>query len=331
MRFLALVVCGILGLGAEPSAFDLQSGATKEELSSLKSSNKNLSNVLASLKGQATSLAQNQEGLRSLFEGQGNKIKQLADALATHDNALKAIKATQDMQENLLKQQGGLIEALKTQIDANKNAITQLDQKINDMNAVLTKMNTDFAAKLEEIQGAIQTQANDNAEKLKNLARLQAKMLEKAQETSQNKSEEADFNKDLSRKPKIFQEALSLYRQKHFKQAQARFVWLGDNDFKSAYSYYMAGEAAYAQKNYKEAIVLYKKSALIKEKAEYMPVLLWHTAWSFRFLGNQNTYLKFLHSLSSLYPDSEQGKKALPLLGKSHPKDNNADKTSRPH
>ncbi|WP_104749823.1 tetratricopeptide repeat protein [Helicobacter cynogastricus] len=320
MRFLALVICGVLWLEAEPSAFDLQSGATKEELSTLKSSNKNLSNVLATLKGQASSLAQNQEGLRSLFEGQGNKIRQLADVLATHDSTLKAIKATQDMQENLLKQQGSLIEALKTQIDVNKSAIAQLDQKINDMNAVLTKMNTDFATKLEEIQGVIQAQANSNAEKLKDLARLQAKMLEKTQEAPQEKSEDLDFKKDLSRKPKIFREALSLYRQKHFKQAQTRLVWLGDNGFRVAYSYYMAGEAAYAQKNYKEAIVLYKKSALVKEKAEYMPILLWHTAWSFRFLGDQNTYLKFLRSLSNLYPESEQGKKALPLLGKSSSK-----------
>ncbi|MFC3847510.1 hypothetical protein ACFOPX_03020 [Helicobacter baculiformis] len=316
ISYVALLVGGVLGLYAEPSAFDLQSGATKQELSTLKSSNKNLENIIATLKSQTDTLLQNQDGLRSLFEGQGAKLKEVSDTLNVHDNTLKALKATQDMQDSMLKQQGNLIEALKSQIEANKNALSQLDQKINDMNAVLTKMNTDFATKLEAIQDSIREQADDNAKKLKSLARIQAKMLQKNQAVSDTKQNEIAFEKDPDKKPQIFQEALGFYRQKRFDQAQVRFAWLGDNAYKSAYSYYMAGEAAYLQKKYKDAIALYKKSALIKDKADYMPVLLWHTAWAFRFLGDHSTYIKFLRSLSSLYPESEQGKKALGALGK---------------
>ena len=55
----------------------------------------------------------------------------------------------------------------------------------------------------------------------------------------------------------------------------------------------------------------YKKSATLDENAVYMPVLLWRTAWSFRYLSDQENYQKFIDLLIRLYPDSEQGKKAL--------------------
>ncbi|WP_104732276.1 tetratricopeptide repeat protein [Helicobacter salomonis] len=316
VRYWLLVAGGALSLsGGEPSAFDLQSGATKQELGALKSSNKNLEGIITALKSQADSLLQSQDGLRSLVEGQGSKLKEVTDTLNTYNDTLKTLKATQSMQENVLKEQASSVETLKSQVEANKNSLSQLDQRLNEMNSLLTRMNTDFATKLKSIQTSIQEQANLNAKKLKELAQLQANAMQR-KTTPAPEQDEVTFEKDPAKRQQIAQEALNLYRQKRFDQAQARFAWLGEIDYKSAYHYYMAGEAAYMQKKYKDAIALYKKSALIKDKTEYMPILLWHTAWAFKFLGDQKNHRKFLRSLTNLYPESEQGKKASIALDK---------------
>ncbi|WP_121020270.1 tetratricopeptide repeat protein [Helicobacter vulpis] len=312
LTYLLCLMGGVLS--AEPSAFDLQSGATKQELGALKSSNKNLQGIITTLKGQTDALLQSQEGLKSVFEGQGVKLKEVSDALNTHDQTLKALKSTQDMQGNLLKEQSSLIDALKSQVEANKKALTQLDQKLNDMNGVLTQMNSDFATKLQAIQTSIEEQARLNAKKLKEIARLASTTPKNA--TPLLPLQEVTFDKNPAKRQAIAKEALDLYHQKHFQEAQARFAWLGETHYKPAYHYYMAGESAYMQKNYKDAISFYKKSALIKDKTNYMPVLLWHTAWAFKFLGDQNNHYKFLRSLSRLYPESDQGKRALNALDK---------------
>ncbi|WP_412779197.1 tetratricopeptide repeat protein, partial [Helicobacter mehlei] len=124
------------------------------------------------------------------------------------------------------------------------------------------------------------------------------------------------FIKDYGKRKEIFQEALKLFRHKQHEQAGARFEWLGEIKYRPAYSYYMAGECAYEQKHYTQAISFYKHSALIKDKTTYMPILLWHTAWSFGFLKDQANFERFMRSLSQLYPQSEQGKKATEILQK---------------
>ena len=51
-----------------------------------------------------------------------------------------------------------------------------------------------------------------------------------------------------------------------------------------------------------------------------MPVLLWRTAWSFKYLEDDSNYDRFIDLLSRLYPESEQGKKALEIKEKSNQK-----------
>ncbi|WP_237699350.1 hypothetical protein [Helicobacter suis] len=127
MRY-CLSLVGAL-LMAEPSAFDLQSGATKQELNTLKTSNKNLQDILTTLKSQTDTLLQGQDGLKSLVEGQAFKLKGATDTLVVHANTLKTLKSMQDMQANLLKQQADLINNLKSQIQANQAALAAFRKK----------------------------------------------------------------------------------------------------------------------------------------------------------------------------------------------------------
>ncbi|GMB95886.1 hypothetical protein [Helicobacter sp. NHP22-001] len=304
MRFSLLLVGGLLC--AEPSAFELQSGATKQELKTLQSSNKNLGDILATLKGQTSSLLQGQEGLKSLVEGQGLRLKKATSTLATHSDNLKALKNTQDAQADLIKQQAQLIDTLKTQIQANQEALANFEKKNADTQKLLENMRTDFATKLQNLQKSIDIQANANNKKLRELASLQVQMLKAKKESA--------FNKDPTQKEKIAKEARELFKQKRYKEAEERFAWLASLPFKPAYHEYMAGESAYFNKAYQSAIAFYKKSAMLDDKVSYMPILLYHTAWAFKNLKDHANYKKFLQSVAKLYPKSDQGKEAQNLL-----------------
>lgn len=304
MRFLALLAGGLLC--AEPSAFELQSGATKQELKTLKSSNKNLGDILTTLKGQTDGLLQGQDGLRSLVEGQGLRLKKATDTLTAHSDQLRALKSTQDTQADLIKQQADLINTLKIQIQTNQETLANFEKKNQETQQLLENMRADFAKKLQDLQKSIERQANTNNQKLKELAALQAQMLQA--------KKEQDFNKDPAHKEAIEQEAHHLFKEKRYKEAQARFAWLASLPYKSAYTHYMAGESAYLNKSYQSAINAFKKSAMLDDKASYMPTLLYHTALAFKHLKDHANYKKFLQTLSRLYPESEQGKKAKNLL-----------------
>ncbi|EJC05848.1 hypothetical protein HPHPP13_1371 [Helicobacter pylori Hp P-13] len=91
-------------------------------------------------------------------------------------------------------------------------------------------------------------------------------------------------------------------------------LWLEANSYRLYYVRYVLGEVAYGEKRYREAIKYYKESALLNQKASYMPVLLWHTAWSFKKIKDDQNYYKFLNTLQRLYPSSEQAKMVQKIL-----------------
>ena len=105
---------------------------------------------------------------------------------------------------------------------------------------------------------------------------------------------------------------------KEFKLDDAKeyFEYLIDQNFAVAESSYYLGEIYYVRKEYNDALPYYKTSASLDSKASYMPILLWHTAWSFKYLNDQENYKKFLQTLVALFPQSEQGRKAKDILNK---------------
>ena len=133
-------------------------------------------------------------------------------------------------------------------------------------------------------------------------------------QTSNNMPKQAyNFSPDNS---KNLSEAKNLLRKKRNEEAKAYFEYLIDQKFAVAESSYYIGEIYYARKEYNEALPYYKTSASLDSKASYMPILLWHTAWSFKYLNDSDNYRKFLQTLVALFPESEQGRKAQDILSK---------------
>ncbi|PAF44208.1 tetratricopeptide repeat protein [Helicobacter sp. 11S02596-1] len=300
---LALLAC--LTLNAEPSAFELQSGATKKELKTLQSSSKNLESIITDLRDRVASLEQTQDGLRSLFEGQSLKIKNLLDTAVIYQNSIKSLQSVQELHSETLKKQSDLLDNLKNQVEANKQSIKDLDKKITDMGELLSHINTTMVAQLEVIKKNLEIQTPDPDV---NKKPKQSELPKPADKVS--------FEKDMSKQKQIFEDATKLFYQKKLKESKARLDWLVETNYRPANSLYLLGEIAYKEKKYQEAIVFYKKSALLNDKANYMSILLWHTAWAFKYSKDLANYNKFLESLIYLYPQSEQGQKAKEIINR---------------
>lgn len=288
-------------LVAEPSAFELQSGATKKELKNLQTTNKNLENIAIDYNTRIQTLEQSQEGLQSVIEGQSLRIKNLLDLANGQEMRIKTL-------ESNLDSASATISELQTQVKS-------LTTKLNEMSALNAKANSEILKKLESIDSTAQPKASQ--QKAGQPKADEAKVADsKSGEPSTAKSADdaptSEFPKEFKHLPKkeVYEQAQKLYRQKGFEAASERYKWLAEGEYKSAFCYYMLGEIAYKQAKYREAIIFFKRSVAIDSEASYMPVVLWHTAWSFKYTKDTQNYEKFLDLLIGSYPDSEQGKKA---------------------
>lgn len=340
-----LLCAGGTNLVSEPSAFELQSGATKKELKSLQSTNKNLENLAIDYSARIQALEQAQDGLRSVLDGQSLRIKSLLDLTSQQETKIQALKADLDFQNETIKQQNASMEEMRQKIAQNTALIEQLNSKVSDLSALVAKLNNDILSEISNLSkdaesssapsssASASTKANagkSSATTASTTASSATKQTAKQTTAPKQASEPKRTGpndkttktpttskafKNLSNKDNI-DEARKLFRQSKYAESKERYEWLVQQNYKTPLCYYMLGEIAYQTGKFGDAIGYYKKSASLDENASYMPILLWHTAWAFRYSKDMTNYNKFLDSLIRLYPNSDQGKKAKDLRSK---------------
>merc|ERR1711879_473627 len=106
----------------------------------------------------------------------------------------------------------------------------------------------------------------------------------------------------------MFDEAYRLFKKDWFSKAIPMFEELIDRDYKSASSNFYLGEMWYYRKKYEDAIRHYKTSAMLYDKASYMPTLLLHSAISFEKTKDFSNAANFYSSLIDIYPNSKEAK-----------------------
>lgn len=297
-KFSYCLLLSLVALWAEPSAFELQSGATKKELKTLQSTNKNLENLVIDYSARIQMLEQSRDGMQSVLDGQALRIKSLLDTIGKQEATIQTLQSNLDYQNDLVRQHNSTIENMQKTID-------QLTAKLSDLTTLTTKLNQDILNELGVLTGT-----NNQAQK-KSKSQTSNEDFKSVNAGSRDSD---DFTK-LSNK-EIIDQARKLYREKNLLESKKRYEWLVKNNYKVASSLYMLGEIEYQRSKFAEAISFYKKSASLDDKASYMPILLWHTAWAFRYSKDMDNYNKFLDSLIRLYPESEQGRKAKDLRQK---------------
>ncbi len=311
MKILKFCVCLFafsFYLNAEPSAFELQSGATKKDMRDLKDIADFTRSVISDFQNKIANLEQSVDGLKTVYEGISLTSRQDSVMLK---NQVDKIQNLQDIVESYQisqKSQIELVKNLKAQVEANTNNIEQINDKLDKLSEAFLQANDEILKQISVLSEQALTLQN-NIQGIQNQPIIQS-IQEKDNKSSLNKY---NFSTDDS---KNLNEAKNLLRQKRNEDAKAYFEYLIDRKFAIAESSYYLGEIYYARKEYNEALPYYKTSASLDSKATYMPILLWHTAWSFKYLNDQDNYIKFLKTLVALFPNSEQGKKAQDILSK---------------
>ncbi|HEY9203459.1 MAG TPA: tetratricopeptide repeat protein [Sulfurimonas sp.] len=307
IAFLAVTLPCYL-LSAEPSAFgagDLNNpnpyGLTSTEAVLLETK-KNLNKVVVKSNNQANeveSLRQRVDGLQSIIE---------SISTSSHENRLK-IKSLVD--ESMAKDQSGVeyekrvskaIEDNTNSIVVNTKEIEKINQLIIEISKIVDSVNESYVTKSE-----FNSLVND----VNNFKDLVAKELKaKGKQAPKQSTYGGMSNGEVETKAK------DLYDKKSYSESIKYYKYLIDKNYKPARSHYMVGEIEYYRKNYAEAIAYFKKSASLYSKADYMPLLMLHTAISMDETGDKKNAATFYDAVISQFPNSDSAKTAKSRLSK---------------
>lgn len=304
-KTIALVAISFSCLAAsEPSAFgagDLNApkpyGLTPTE-STILETKKDIQKISAKSNNQANqvdSLRERVDGLQTLVEG----ISTTNHANKSRLNALeeKNSKEHKDINEynqrltDAMQEQGKLIEASRENIDKINLVLTEISK-------VIDSINSSYVTK-EEFKKLL-----NDVNKLKGVGVKETKQ-EKQDKAKQEKKDTAPkSNVDVDK------EAAQAFKDKDYTKAKEKYKHLAEQNYKPAKSNYMLGEIEYYRKNYGDAVAYFKKSATLSANADYMPVLLLHTAISMDENGDKANAQNFYNAVVSKYPNSNEAKLA---------------------
>ena len=278
--YLALVLCSTL-LHAEVSVFgagDLKSknpyGLSESEKVIFANKKATLQNAkeIRALKLKIEDMSESIEGLRSVVESLSEKIGQTGQKL----HEVETRKSGADENE---------VASLKAELAAQKTQNEKILKALKKLTGMIDSINADYVSRSE-------------------LESVKKKLSKRSSIKKKSASHTAKSNKQL------LKEAIKLYRAKKYTEAADIFETLDAKNYKRATSNYYLGEIAYYQKSYSDAIVYYKKSASLYDKASYMPTLLLHTALSFQKLGDEQNAQRFFEAIMATYPGTPQAEMA---------------------
>ena len=280
----------------EPSVFEMQSSVTKKEIEELKRINDQQSDRILKLENQTKQLEISLEGLKSIYEGSSSSLKDLNDKINSFGNNSNVDDALNSVKEDVVKNTNN-IQMLKDSIDSYVKQIQELIT--NEMHN--KQQNNIYSNK---------TSPNSNTNIIKKIIDNNATNPNGNKDIIDNSNENIIFDKDTTRRSEIFKEARSLTYSKKFDEAISRYKWFIEINYKKAESNYMLGNIAYEQNRYKDAVYYYKESAILDDKAKYMPRLLLNSANSFRVLNDKDNSQNFYNALIDLFPESVEAKEA---------------------
>ncbi|MDR0666637.1 MAG: tetratricopeptide repeat protein [Campylobacteraceae bacterium] len=266
--------------GAEPSAFDVGRldsnstyGLTESEKYLLNINRKieTLSAELIKLKSDVNTAVERSEGAISLLDSLSAKMSSVSQSA-------QAIDANQSYQNAYIGELEKYVKESRSLELANqetiKNVLTELTTMVDTLSANYAALDKRIAA------------------------------LEGKKTAAPAKSQ---FDANISSE-ELFKEGEKLLSNKEYANSKKYFAELISRGYKPARNSYLLGEAEYFSENWSEAIVNYKKSANLYDKADYMSRLLYHTAISFDKLGETSNANQFYKLLKTNYPDSKEAK-----------------------
>ncbi|MDR1615215.1 MAG: hypothetical protein LBS26_06615 [Campylobacteraceae bacterium] len=277
-------------LYGEPSAFDagkLDSnspyGLTESEKYLLNTNKKIelLSIELAKLKTQTNAAIEKSEGAVSLLDSLSGKIASISQFIQT-------MEANQSDQTTNINDFKSKFDELDKYVKESRNLEVANQETVKDI--------------LTELTAMVDTLSVNYAALDKRIAALEGKKT-----SSTTPAVKSQFSANITSE-ELSKEGERLLANKEYSNAKKYFSELLVRGYKPARNSYMLGEVEYFSEKWSEAIVNYKKSAKLYDKADYMPRLLYHTAISFDKIGDTANANQFYKLLKTGYPDSKEAK-----------------------
>ena len=285
-------------LGSEPSAFgagDLNNptpyGLTSGEKIILENSKK-LQTVVVKSNNQANeveSIRDRIDGLQSVIENINLTLRESKLKLKTiDDKSLAEHSSNIEFNQRLMNAN----QSNNKLITTNSDNIEKLNILVVEVSKIVDKINNTFVSK-DEFNILIKD-INEFKDLVARELRGDEKPRKSAPETASNSE--------------VIKKAKASYDKKLYPQALEQYEYLISKNYKSATAHYMIGEINYNNKSYAEALSYYKKSATLDENAQYMSVLMLHTAISMWELGDKKNAKIFYNAIVSKYPNSDSAK-----------------------
>lgn len=314
---LTLLVVSSLTVAEEVSVYDggnLNSnsyGLSSSEKHILKNQSNisNLSSKLGEIGTLVQAINRRLEGLESTYEGDSAKINTTSRKV---DELMQKIGASSDLASNNASGNSGQLDSeISDNLNSLKTALTKLTSLVN-------KINSEYVSSTELEKNMQQFITREEFEALKKSMGLKTTQITptKTNESKSSGVEVIKKNLTSEERAKLMSDAKKDYDAKNFNSAIPKYERLVELNYKPAESNFYLGQMWYVRKKYDLAISHYKKSAILNDKAAYMPTLLLHSAISFENTKDKDNARSFYSTLIDLYPNSNESKVAKQNLSK---------------
>ncbi|MFW3341529.1 tetratricopeptide repeat protein [Aliarcobacter butzleri] len=289
--------------GDSSASYNLTS--TEKHILKTQTSVSNLSSKLDEINSLVNSINSRLNGLESTYEGDSARINSKLNEL----------------------QRNGVSSDLGSNNDstANQSDLNALKAAITKLTALVNKINSEYVSSTELEKNMQQFVTREEFEAVKKAMGVKTSSVAPTK-TTETKSASIDDSasstvsigevKTAEDKAKLMNEAKKDYDAKAYTTAIPKYEKLIEVNYKPAENNFYLGEMWYKRKKYDTAISHFKKSAMLNDKAAYMPTLLLHSAISFENVKDKENAKSFYGTLIELYPNSSEAKEAKTKLSK---------------
>ena len=290
----------VYGASNQDSSYGLS--ATEKHILKNQSNISNLSSKLEEINSLVKSINGRLEGLESTYEGDSKKLNDLSLKLNQSSDLASNEQASNVNQSDL---------------NSLKAALTKLTTMVNKINAEYVS-STELEKNMQQFITREEFEAFKKAMGIKTpqgTAKTTVESKEKLVDATTSNISSVEL-KTADDKIKFMADAKKDYDAKIYNSAIPKFEKLIEINYKPAENNYYLGDMLFKRKKYDQAIVHFKKSAMLNDKASYMPTLLLNSAISFENTKDKENAKNFYSTLIELYPNSQEAKTAKTNLNK---------------
>lgn len=277
--------------------------STEKHILKNQSSISSLSSKLSEINDLVNSLSKKLEGLESTYEGDSIKLN---STVLKVDEISQKLNLSSDLASNATQSS-----------NLNQNDISALRNTVNKLANLVNKINSEYVSSSELEKNMQQFITREEFEALKKALNIKTTQSSAKLESKQeNRSVQFPSLKTSEERAKFMTEAKKDFSSKMYNNAIPKFEKLVELNYKPAESNFYLGEMWFKRKKYDISITHFKKSAMLNDKASYMPTLLLHSAIAFENIKDKENATNFYSTLIELYPNTQEAKEAKKNLSK---------------